>query len=69
MKDETVAELADQAQNAGATIERGPTKTPHNTREVVISDPNGYELIFSEPVETTKSFEEVMGVHYEKSSQ
>jgi uncharacterized glyoxalase superfamily protein PhnB len=69
VKDETVAELADRARNVGAIIERGPTETPHNTREVVITDPDGYELVFSEPIDTKASFEEVMGIHSEVREQ
>lgn len=65
VRDETVAELTDRARKAGATIERGPTETPHNTREVVVMDPDGYELVFSEPIDTKASFEEVMGVNEE----
>lgn len=64
-EDETVAEIAGRARAAGATAS-GPTETAYNTREVTITDPDGYTLAFSEPVDTTRSFEGVMGVNYEK---
>lgn len=61
LEDESVADVAERAEARDATITRGPVETAWNTREVAISDPNGYELVFSEPVDTDKQFEEVVG--------
>jgi lactoylglutathione lyase len=66
VKDETIAELTDRARKAGVTIERGPTETPYNTREIIITDPDGYQLVFSESVDITRNFEEVIGVNYDE---
>lgn len=60
---ESVAEVAERARAADAAVS-GPTETSHNTREVTITDPAGYTLVFSEPVDTTRTFENVMGVEY-----
>jgi catechol 2,3-dioxygenase-like lactoylglutathione lyase family enzyme len=57
---ETVAVIADRARAADAVV-NGPEETPYNTREVTIEDPDGYTLVFSEPVDTSRSFEDVMG--------
>lgn len=58
--DRSVAEVADLAREAGSSVD-GPRETGHNTREVAVRDPNGYELVFSEPVDTDRSFEDVVG--------
>jgi uncharacterized protein (DUF1697 family) len=39
----------------------GAVETAYNTREVTVEDPDGYTLVFSEPVDTSRSFEDVMG--------
>ncbi|MFC4553301.1 MULTISPECIES: VOC family protein [Halorussus] len=61
---ETVAEIAERARDADADVS-GPTETSYNTREVEITDPDGYALAFTEPVDTSRRFEDVMGVEYE----
>jgi len=46
-----IAELnafAARIREAGAVIE-GPVDRPWNTRDVVVSDPDGYRLVFSTP--------------------
>ncbi|KTG10352.1 hypothetical protein AUR64_12335 [Haloprofundus marisrubri] len=58
---ESVDDVANRAREYGANVVRGPSETGWNTRELVVSDPDGYELVFSEPVDTEKSFEEVVG--------
>lgn len=56
-----VAERATQAPaHAGADAD-GPHETGWNTREFAVRDPDGYRLVFSEPVDTERSFEDVMG--------
>jgi catechol 2,3-dioxygenase-like lactoylglutathione lyase family enzyme len=59
VSNETVGEIADRAREAGATIERGPAKTGHNTTEIAISDPDGNELVFSEPIDTNRSMVDI----------
>ena len=44
----------------GVELTDGPVNRPWNTREIVVPDPDGYRLIFFEPVDLTKTFEEVM---------
>ncbi|NIS79817.1 MAG: hypothetical protein GTO14_06335 [Anaerolineales bacterium] len=56
-----VAEIAAQAKIAGSSSVEGPVERPWNVRDVTIRDPDGYRLRFSEPIDVSKSFEEVMG--------
>ena len=51
------ADFADR----GVEIAEGPVNRPLNTREIVVHDPDGYTLVFFEPVDISKSFEDVMG--------
>ena len=46
----------------GVAPEEGPVTRPWNTREIVVEDPDGYRLVFFEPVDVERSFEEVMGL-------
>lgn len=41
--------LAQQAQEAGAPVQ-GPTEQPWNTRELIVTDPEGYRLNFVQPL-------------------
>jgi lactoylglutathione lyase len=59
-ENESADEIAARAEEHNAEITHGPEETTWNTREVVISDPDGYELVFSERLETDGSIEEVM---------
>ena len=36
-------------------------RRPWNTRDIAVHDPDGYTLVFFEPGDTTRSFEDVMG--------
>ena len=56
-----VEEIARQAQAAGTVDVEGPVERPWNVRDVTVYDPDGYRLRFSEPVDMTRSFEDVMG--------
>ena len=55
-----VEETARQAKLAGTVNVKGPVERPWNVRDVTIQDLDGYRLRFSEPVDTTKSFNDVM---------
>ena len=57
---ESVGDVTARAREAGATTD-GPTETGWNTRELAVRDPDGYELVFSEPVDTDRSFASMMG--------
>lgn len=65
VKDETVEDIAERAEEAGASI-YGPTETGYNTREITITDPDGYATRFSERIDTSRKFEDVMGVNEEE---
>lgn len=55
-----VDEIAERAEAAGSKILASPAATPWNTRECTISDPDGYRLTFTEPINTVRSFDEVI---------
>jgi catechol 2,3-dioxygenase-like lactoylglutathione lyase family enzyme len=55
----SVDELVRQVQAAGGKVIDGPVDRPWNARELVLEDPNGYRLSFSQPI-ADKEFEEVL---------
>jgi uncharacterized glyoxalase superfamily protein PhnB len=57
--DEDIDSLAQRAKSAGARVE-GPVETQWNTREVTVSDPDGYVLTFSQVVDANRAFSDVM---------
>jgi len=57
----SAGEIADKARQAGSSDVVGPREQPWNVREVTVQDPDGYQLRFSEPIDTSLSFDEVMG--------
>ncbi len=54
-----VDELVGSVQSAGGKVIDGPVDRPWNARELVIEDPNGYRMSFSQQI-ADKAFEEVM---------
>ena len=51
----SIDDFASKIREAGANVLEGPVDKPWNTRELVVSDPDGYRLIFSAPrVEAVK---------------
>lgn len=58
---ESIDDVASRAEAAGADVVEAPHETPWNTREFTVADPDGYELVFSEVVDTDRRFEDVMG--------
>ena len=58
----SVDEMAERLVGRGVGLDEGPVPRPWNTRELVVVDPDGYRLVFFEPVDVGKSFEEVMGI-------
>jgi hypothetical protein len=55
-----VEEIARQAKAAGTVHVEGPVERTWNVRDVTIQDLDGYRLRFSEPVDNTKNFRDVM---------
>lgn len=51
----------------GATILEGPADRPWNLRELVVADPDGYILIFSQVLQQANDFSEVLGDIEEQS--
>ena len=62
VEDVSVDAMAERLAGLGVAPEEGPVTRPWNTREVVVADPDGYRLVFFEPVDVERSFEEVMGL-------
>ena len=56
----SVDALAEQAQASGANIGSGPLDQPWNVRELTILDPDGYQLVFTAPLNTNLGFDEVV---------
>jgi catechol 2,3-dioxygenase-like lactoylglutathione lyase family enzyme len=59
-EDETVSDVFERATEHDTTVVREPAETPWNTREVALADPDGYRLVFTEPVDTELDFETVV---------
>ena len=68
LADRTATEVAEQAQRLGALVE-GPVERPWNAREVVVADPDGYLLVFTEPLDVTKTLDEVLDNISEKGER
>ena len=58
---EGVEQITRTACAVGSSQVAGPVERPWNLRDVTIRDPDGYRLRFSEPIDTSLSFDEVMG--------
>ena len=52
-------EFAERARASGARV-KGPDVRPWNAREVEVIDPDGYVLVFTEPLDTTRDFDRVL---------
>lgn len=55
-------DFASMLREAGADVLEGPVNRPWNTREIVVSDPDGYRLVFTATYQKTrkKDFQETM---------
>ena len=53
--------MAERLVRRGVELDEGPVTRSWNTREIVVVDPDGYRLVFFEPVDVTRTFEDVMG--------
>jgi uncharacterized glyoxalase superfamily protein PhnB len=56
---ESLDDVFERVRTADDTVDE-PVETPYNTRELRLRDPDGYEFVFSEPLDTDRSFDEVM---------
>ena len=59
LADRNAEEMAQRARALGALVE-GPVERPWNARDVVVADPDGYVLVFTEPVDMAATFEQVL---------
>ena len=57
---ETIDDMADRMEASGVEIEEGPVNRPWNTRDIVVLDPDGYRLTFFEPIDISRTFEDVI---------
>ena len=57
---ETIDEMAARLNANGVQIAEGPVDRPWNTRDIVVLDPDGYRMVFFEPIDTTRDFEDVI---------
>jgi uncharacterized glyoxalase superfamily protein PhnB len=60
VEEETVNDVFDRARANDATVVTAPTETQWNTRELTLADPDGYRLVFTEPVDTDADFDTVV---------
>ncbi len=57
---ETVDDMAARLKVSEIEIAEGPINRPWNTRDIVVFDPDGYKLVFFEPIDTSKTIEDVI---------
>ena len=57
---ETIDDMAARLEANGVQIDEGPVDRPWNTRDIVVIDPDGFRLIFFEPIDTSRTFEDVI---------
>lgn len=57
---ETIDDMAARLEANGVELDEGPVDRPWNTRDIVVLDPDGFRLIFFEPIDTTRTFEDVI---------
>ncbi len=57
---ETIDDMAARFEASGVEIAEGPIDRPWNTRDIVVIDPDGYKLNFFEPIDSGRTFEDVI---------
>ena len=57
---ESIDNMAARLEASGVEIAEGPVNQPWNTRDIVVIDPDGFRLVFFEPIDTTRTFEDVI---------
>lgn len=59
MTQDSVDNLAARIVSRGSTT-NGPVDQPWNAREITVLDPDGYRLVFTQPIDKHKSMEELV---------
>ena len=57
---ETIDDMAARLRANGVEIEEGPVDRPWNTRDIAVRDPDGFRLTFFEPIDISRTFEDVI---------
>ena len=57
---ETIDDMAARLEVSGVEIAEGPVNRPWNTRDIVVIDPDGFRLTFFEPIDISRTFEDVI---------
>ena len=57
---ETIDDMAARLEANRVEVTEGPVDRPWNTRDIVIIDPDGFRLIFFEPIDISRTFEDVI---------
>ena len=57
---EPIDGMAARLEANGVELAEGPVDRPWNTRDIVVLDPDGYRLVFFQPIDTSRSFEDVI---------
>ena len=57
---ESVDDMATRLESNGVELEEGPIDRPWNTRDIVVLDPDGFRLIFFEPIDISRTMEDVI---------
>ena len=57
---EPIDDMAARLEANGVELAEGPVDRPWNTRDIVVLDPDGYRLVFFQPIDTSRSFEDVI---------
>ena len=57
---ETIDDMAARMEANGVEVAEGPVDRPWNTRDIIIIDPDGFRLIFFEPIDISRTFEDVI---------
>ena len=60
MTQDSVDDFATKVIKMGGTIASGPTDQPWNAREVTVLDPDGYRLVFTQPIDMQMSIDDVV---------
>lgn len=60
MAGKSVDDLATGILSKGGAVADGPVDRPWNAREITVFDPDGYRLVFTQPIDKRKSMDEVM---------
>ena len=57
---ESIDDMAVRLEANEVEITEGPVNRPWNTRDIVVIDPDGFRLTFFEPIDISRTFEDVI---------